>query len=334
MLKHKTILTVSILIATLGVTACQPKKTEPETAEPSQTEVEQQSLKLVGDTEKLNLALPQCEGKNCPEMTIERLNSNQAFIDHFIDQQIIKELSQILTIAPKQAASEASAAQAAEVTAASTAEAPASNPTAAAIAQVETLAQKLEKQTVPYVQSFLMLDQELKALSSNHKISLMIKPKILNADQPLATVVLNSSSYLGGAHGASAQQYYNFDLEKKKLVTLNDILLDQQRPQLEGKAYEAFKNWVIESELSTNVKEYEQAWKFKLSDNYYLGQQGLILQYAEYEIGPYVVGLPRLTIPYADLQGILKTAYLPQAETQPAAASEAASSDAQAKPKS
>ena len=316
MLKNKSILAISILITTLGITACQPKKTEPEAVEPEQTQTEQQSLKLVGDTEKLNLSLPKCEGKNCPEISIERLNSNQAFIDQFIDQKIIQELAQILEIAPQQAVSEAAAIE----NAATAADAPTSNPTAAAIAQVETLAQKLEKQTLPYVQSFLALDQELKALSSNHKISLMIKPKILNADQPLATVVLNSSSYLGGAHGASAQQYYNFDLEKKKLVLLNDILLDKQRPQLERKAYEAFKQWVIASELSTNVQEYEQAWKFKLSENYYLGQQGLILQYAEYEIGPYVVGLPRLTIPYAELQGIVKATYLPVTE----AASEAA----------
>lgn len=319
MLKNRSILAISILITTLGITACQPKKTEPEAVEAKQTQTEQQSLKLVGDIEKLNLSLPKCDGKNCPEISIERLNSNQAFIDHFIDQKIIQELAQILEIAPQQAASEAAAIDHA-ASAASATDAPASNPTEAAIAQVETLAQKLEKQTMPYVQSFLALDQELKALSSNHKISLMIKPKILNADQPLATVVLNSSSYLGGAHGASAQQYYNFDLEKKKLVLLNDILLDKQRPQLERKAYEAFKQWVIASELSTNVEEYEQAWKFKLSENYYLGQQGLILQYAEYEIGPYVVGLPRLTIPYAELQGIVKAAYLPETE----AASEAA----------
>ena len=322
MLKNKSILAISILITTLGITACQPKKTEPEAVEPEQTQKEQQSLKLVGDTEKLNLSLPKCDGKNCPEISIERLNSNQAFIDQFIDQKIIQELAQILEIAPQQAVSEAAAIE----NAATAADAPTSNPTAAAIAQVETLAQKLEKQTLPYVQSFLALDQELKALSSNHKISLMIKPKILNADQPLATVVLNSSSYLGGAHGASAQQYYNFDLEKKKLVLLNDILLDKQRPQLERKAYEAFKQWVIASELSTNVQEYEQAWKFKLSENYYLGQQGLILQYAEYEIGPYVAGLPRLTIPYAELQGILKAAYLPVTE----AASEATAKSTEA----
>ncbi len=33
MSKNKSILAISILITTLGITACQPKKTEPETVE-------------------------------------------------------------------------------------------------------------------------------------------------------------------------------------------------------------------------------------------------------------------------------------------------------------
>lgn len=43
-----------------------------------------------------------------------------------------------------------------------------------------------------------------------------------------------------------------------------------------------------------------------------------MLQYAEYEIGPYVVGLPRLTIPYDQLKGILKTQYFPVSDPVPA----------------
>ena len=191
----------------------------------------------------------------------------------------------------------------------------------AAVTQPQLSArQQLEKQTIPYMQTFLNLDKELKALSANHSISLMIKPKILNPGNPLATVVLNSTHYLGGAHGSTAQNYYNFDLDSKKLVKLDDIVLPKQKAQLEAKAHEAFKTWVIDSELATDVAEYEQAWKFKLTDNFFLTKQGLALQYAEYEIGPYVVGLPRLNIPYSDLQGILKPEYLPKTEQ---AASEA-----------
>jgi Protein of unknown function (DUF3298). len=151
----------------------------------------------------------------------------------------------------------------------------------------------------------------------------MIKPKILNAEKPLATVVLNTSSYLGGAHGSSAQQYYNFDLSTQKLVQLNDILLPNQRTKLEKLGYEVFKTWVKDAKLADNVQEYEQIWKFKLSDNFYLSQQGLILQYAEYEIGPYVAGLPRLTIPYDQLQSVLKKQYLPPVEAAEASAAKA-----------
>ena len=310
MFKHQNIWAMSLLASAVMLSACQPQKAEPKPEEKTEVkpvEKPDQSMKLIGDTEELNLNMPECKGNSCPEISIERLSSNQSFIDQYIDREILKELGQILSVeaVPEKelrAASEAGAASAAQ----------------SELAQVETPKIKLEKQTAPYMQAFGKLDQELKALSSAQKISLMIKPKILNAELPLATVVLNSSSYLGGAHGSSAQQYYNFDIKTQKLVTLDQIIEPKQRGALDKKAHDAFKVWVTDAKLADNVAEYEQAWKFKLSNNYYLGREGLILQYAEYEIGPYVVGLPRLTIPYDQLKGILKPQYFPAVEQKPA----------------
>lgn len=309
--KYKNIFCLSILASAVLLSACQPKSNEPkEPTSPEVVQTEPEVLKLSGDTEKLKLVIPECEGKNCPEISIERLNSNQRFIDEWIDQQILQQLKNILSV---------DAIEPAKATAASEAEVAASEPKTA-LSTVTTPKQQLEQQIQPSMQTFLNLDKELKALSASHSISLMIKPKILNSGDPLATVVLNSSHYLGGAHGASAQRYYNFDLEQQTLVKLDDIIAEKQKAKLEAQAYEAFKVWVMESKLAKDVAEYEQAWKFTLTDNFYLAKEGLILQYAEYEIGPYVVGLPRLMIPYAQLQGVLKPQYLPQAET---AASEA-----------
>ena len=155
----------------------------------------------------------------------------------------------------------------------------------------------------------------------------MIKPKILNSDGSLVTVVLNSSNYLGGAHGSSSQTYFNFDLDTQKQVTLSDIVEKDKLKQLDAKAYEAFKAWIVESEIATNIDEYEQAWKFKLSDNFNLGKKGLILQYGEYEIGPYVVGLPRLVIPYDQLNGIIQAKYLPESAKVSNAASDVAAKE-------
>jgi len=318
MLKNKTIFTLSLIATAIALTACQPKQPEPKEDKATHSQAAQaEVLKLAGDTEKLTLNLPECDGNSCPEINIERLSSNQAFIDEFIDQKILKQLDQTLDISPKALKTDqqtTAAEKSKDLT-------PAPADETAASTSIQTPKQKLEQQVAPYLTTFLSLDKELKALSANHQISLMIKPKILNAGQPLATVVLNSSSYLGGAHGSSSQHYYNFDLKKKKLVELDDILAPNQKAALEQKAHEEFKRWVIDSKLANSVDEYEQAWKFTLSDNFYLSNQGLILQYDEYEIGPYVVGLPRLTIPYAQLQTVLKKAYLPQAEVKNDAAS-------------
>ena len=317
--KYKNIFCLSILASAVLLSACQPKSNEPkEPTSPEVVQTEPEVLKLSGDTEKLKLVIPECEGKNCPEISIERLNSNQRFIDEWIDQQILQQLKNILSV---------DAIEPAKATAASEAEVAASEPKTA-LSTVTTPKQQLEQQIQPSMQTFLNLDKELKALSASHSISLMIKPKILNSGDPLATVVLNSSHYLGGAHGASAQRYYNFDLEQQTLVKLDDIIAEKQKAKLEAQAYEALKVWVMESKLAKDVAEYEQAWKFTLTDNFYLAKEGLILQYAEYEIGPYVVGLPRLMIPYAQLQGVLTPQYLLQAETaaseaQPALASKA-----------
>ena len=114
--------------------------------------------------------------------------------------------------------------------------------------------------------------------------------------------------------------YYNFDLKEQKQIKLEDLLRPQQKATLEKLAHEAFKTWVTDSKLADNVADYEQAWPFKLSNNFLLGEQGLILQYGEYEIGPYVVGLPRLVIPYDQLQDVLKEEYLPHPKAKPASA--------------
>jgi hypothetical protein len=303
MLNQKSTLALSILLICLGLTACQKpdsKKTEPAVDQTAASQVPDTSLLLQGDSVKLKLTLPDCDGNRCPEFSIERLQSNQAFVDEVIDQAILDNLDKMLDIAQlSKVKNEADQQQ------------PVSQAAASEVKENKTPTQQLQDRIQPYTNSFLALDKELKTLGASGQITISLSPKILNSDKPLATVVLNSSSYLGGAHGSSAQTYFNFDLVSKKQVSLDQILEANQKAKFEKLAHDAFKTWVIDSKLADNVSEYEQAWKFQLSNNFYLGKQALILQYGEYDIGPYVVGLPRLTIPYDQLKGVLKPQYFP-----------------------
>ncbi|MFW2034332.1 RsiV family protein [Acinetobacter junii] len=297
----KKVFQYSILACAVLLAACQPKSEPKEPEDKPQDPVVNQTSEPVlrGETVKLAVTLPECKGNTCPDFTVERLQSNFPFIDQLLDQEILDQLSKMLEIVDADQAS--STAQGSEQT------------------------NHLDVQAQQYANAFIKIDEELKALSSSHQISLMIKPKILQSKGTLATVVLNSSSYLGGAHGSTAQRYYNFDLKNQKQVQLNDLLLPKQKAKLDKLAHEAFKTWVIDSKLANTADEYEQAWPFQVTDNYFLGEQGLILQYGEYEIGPYVVGLPRLVIPFDQLQGVLKPEYLPKVESS--AASTVATTD-------
>ncbi|MBP2544732.1 RsiV family protein [Acinetobacter guillouiae] len=303
MLNQKSTLALSILVITLGLTACQKsdsKKAEPTVDQSAASQVPDTSMLLQGDTEKVKLTLPECNGNTCPEFSIERLKSNQAFVDETIDQAILDNLDKMLDIAQlSKAKKDADQQQTA------------SQASASEVQANKTPVQQLQERVQPYANSFLEMDKELKTLGASGQITISLSPKILNSDKPLATVVLNTSSYLGGAHGASAQTYFNFDLVRKKQVGLDQIIEANQKAKFEKLAHDAFKTWVIDSKLAESVNEYEQAWKFTLSDNFYLGKQGLILQYGEYDIGPYVVGLPRLMIPYDQLKGVLKSQYFP-----------------------
>ena len=303
MLNQKSTLALSILVITLGLTACQKsdsKKAEPTVDQSAASQVPDTSMLLQGDTEKVKLTLPECNGNTCPEFSIERLKSNQAFVDETIDQAILDNLDKMLDIAQlSKAKKDADQQQTA------------SQASASEVQANKTPVQQLQERVQPYANSFLEMDKELKTLGASGQITISLSPKILNSDKPLVTVVLNTSSYLGGAHGASAQTYFNFDLVSKKQVGLDQIIEANQKAKFEKLAHDAFKTWVIDSKLAESVNEYEQAWKFTLSDNFYLGKQGLILQYGEYDIGPYVVGLPRLMIPYDQLKGVLKSQYFP-----------------------
>lgn len=305
MLKNKTIFVMTTLAIAISVGACQPEQTDKK-EDTQQTQVVEQKLELIGDNERLSLNLPECKNKNCPDLDIERLSSNQKFIDQVIDQQILDILKEVVTLAPQQ---ELDAKSASDIDVSSE----------VSLKNIKTPKIELEQKVAPYTKAFLSLDEEVKALSANHSISLMIKPKILKSEGPLVTVVLNSSNYLGGAHGSSSQTYYNFDLDTKKQVPLKDIIEPNKLKALDEKAYEAFKKWVVDSDVAANIEEYEQVWKFKLSDNFNIDKKGLVLQYSEYEIGPYIVGLPRLVIPYDQLNGIIKDKYLPETQSSSAA---------------
>ena len=99
--------------------------------------------------------------------------------------------------------------------------------------------------------------------------------------------------FLGGAHGATTRTSYTIDKELEKIVDLKDLFK-------EGYDYKTVINNEIKKQIAKEpYKYFEPADKFKgISDNqsYYVDKNNLIIYYQQYEIAPYVSGIPEFTI--------------------------------------
>ncbi|MFC3903755.1 Protein of unknown function [Acinetobacter marinus] len=315
------LLALSLAMA-LSLSACQKK---PEAKPEQSTHTEQTAeVGLQAKIEDVPVQIPACEGEVCPEITIQHLSSNYPKLDQAVDLYILNYVKNLVrgfdmtTVSHQQRQDDQNADgknPVADAKAAESAPQPAENKTINRIeaekAETLTQANNQPNELQPYLDQFLLLSNEVKQLGSAAKLTLFLKPQVLNPKGPIATVVVNAENYVGGAHGSAAQQYFNFELETETLLSLDEILEQGQRAKFNDLAHQAFEQWIKSTQPDMDVDEYQKLWKFTSTDNFYLSPTGLILQYGEYEIGPYVVGLPRLVIPYEYLHGVIKDQYLP-----------------------
>ena len=144
---------------------------------------------------------------------------------------------------------------------------------------------------------------------------LMVTPEYLGhvalrSTEDLELFEISSYVFTGGAHGMPFSEYLIFDPSTKTQIKLADMLQKGSKPYFEALAYEAYKNWV--KTVDEDVSSYEQSWPFSFSDNITLTDKGVNIRYQHYDIGPYAYGMPTLTIPYKQLDGILKSQFLPK----------------------
>ena len=124
-----------------------------------------------------------------------------------------------------------------------------------------------------------------------------------NQQYNLVTFSQFHNSYSGGAHNMFNTQYDVFDLNIKKKLTLDDIL----KPNAKAKVLALLKEQNQEDlkEYNTDLNE------LYLTENFYFGSNGLVFVYAPYQIAAFVYGMPELTVSYRNLEGLIKSEYIP-----------------------
>lgn len=122
---------------------------------------------------------------------------------------------------------------------------------------------------------------------------------------PLLVFEYFSYEYTGGAHGNYGAQYQVLDLEKKKILTLDDVFRADYKkvlvPELE-KAFRRIYKLEPERPLSSILLEKE----ISPNNNFLITDKGVAFSYTPYEIGPYAMGQVTLFIPFKDIESVLK----------------------------
>ena len=243
-----------------------------------------QAASLITDTDYLEYELPktvqdQCnEQKNCPEIEIKYLKTNQDWINKTVNKRIN---NLVVNSQPSdKPVSKATSQQAAKI----------------AIDDFVTS----------------QLAEVPKGVSWGY--SLMVKPDYLGhirlgQAEDFELFEIDTYVFTGGAHGMPLSEYLIFDTRTQTQIKLDDILRDGKQSKFKTLAYTAYKAWI--PSVAKDVSDYEKNWPFTLSDNVTFSDQGLNIRYQHYDIAPYAYGMPVLTIPYSQLGDIIKPKFIP-----------------------
>lgn len=135
-----------------------------------------------------------------------------------------------------------------------------------------------------------------------------LNAKVLRQSGALLALQLDTSVYTGGAHGQPATRFLNYDRRENRVLVLDDVVQDGARPALVAAARKAHAAW--KQEKGFRDADFEKTWPFVETDNFTLGEKGLVLKYQAYAIAPYSEGQPELLLPYAELHDILRPEWL------------------------
>lgn len=114
-------------------------------------------------------------------------------------------------------------------------------------------------------------------------------------------------NYTGGAHGSHASNNHVINLKTGKLVTEEDIFVDN----FQDKLAELLVDKIAEQNKVADAKELENIGFFSIDEiypngNFLLDGDGITYSFNEYEIAAYVVGITKVHLSYKDLSMLLK----------------------------
>jgi hypothetical protein len=170
-------------------------------------------------------------------------------------------------------------------------------------------AEKPDKNLTAFIKRFMDNYQDFKKSDprSGMFFTLDSYARLIRQDSSLTTLEVGGYNFQGGAHGASATTFINWNTKSRKNIRLNDILIDGYTDKLTKVADSLFRQ---QEKLSYTASLKDNYFfkndVFALNTNFLITPLGLRFLYNQYEIKPYAAGKTDLFIPYTKIKSLLR----------------------------
>lgn len=115
--------------------------------------------------------------------------------------------------------------------------------------------------------------------------------------------------YEGGAHGMDYTNYLNIDVNKKKVIQLDDLVSPQNQVKLQDILSENYLVNHPDEREHFSGSDVEKAL-FKIPNNFYFTPSGINFVYPVYALGAYSDGQVEVSVNFYDLKGLINKDYL------------------------
>lgn len=160
----------------------------------------------------------------------------------------------------------------------------------------------------------------VKNLDTDDRIYDFLVTNSVSEYEGIVLVHLEVYAYTGGAHYIRDDQSYYFDKNTGKELSLNDFLESSESlDRLAERAYHHILEYGIEREMNF-VEETVREGTVGSLENYLhftFKNDGLEFLFPPYQVSCWADGEIKITIPYKELEGIIKKEYLKESEEPP-----------------
>ncbi|MGB4413571.1 MAG: RsiV family protein [Paludibacter sp.] len=129
-------------------------------------------------------------------------------------------------------------------------------------------------------------------------------------DEKIYSYGINRYVFMGGAHGLSNVNYFNFDLRTGKKITEKELFKDDYATKLSELIKVRIVEQSVEDQESDTILNLEDTdfWvdAIKPNENFYITDESINYVFNPYEIAPYYMGQTEVVIPFYRLKDILK----------------------------